>query len=980
MIYIRRPVLQNQPESFEQKQGPAGIYKKELIISVVVALVGVLCVLYALFSRNYEWIVNKGVDVSRPPIFTPKTTLLTNFQAYDKGVLYTTENDALSARDKSFKKEIWRVTLDSGYVFATPPTVFLNYVFAGDTTGRLYAFYTNSGKIAWEFFHNPTKQSTAKRMTPALWFGEMIFTRDTVVLGARDGVITALYQRSGKTKWTYAMDDAVSSLESSAGTIFATSFSGQMVALSSDGHLLWSSRGIKDVKYEEFPGKESILTRFFMQFPKIQVSNFFVRRYLSVLSMNAAGDVVSRDMRTGAVLYHATLGSQTTTQPALWADSLFVGTDAGQGTVTKMNLITGSIVWAFGGGDTFSATPIIGYRNILSGVLCSALSSYSWTSRPCLATVFVGDYGGNFYAIDEFSGALVWQFRSSGPITASAVIHNRHVVFGNLAGDLYQVFILDGKTPKKIGWQNITVKQNKTVLSGADVLELTLAYPDDYFLHPWNDVAVAAQFKNDKGVIFNINGYYYDKNTWKVIFNPPKEGKWSYVVQFQFPDFSTVTRRGVFTSDKSNKGSYLKTVYIRGGIGRLTADGQTVFSVLGVQNTEKDSNCDGNVLDDFAIGGDNEESTKSALLSCFQKTNTHTLDEFLSQYGDGSRVFNTFRFGFNNASFSLVQSMSPGYYQYLPFEGRAADALAKSVVSHGLHLWMTMFDPTVLNDTLWNSSPLYPFLAKQYIKYIVARYGAYVSVWELTNEMNTDDAIINVLATYLKSLDYESRPISASFEKPELWNIDVISPHWYENAQSGNFDTSLLQQVYNAKYNTFGKPVIFGEIGNKTFNWDPLSATQMRVRAWAAAMNNIGLIFWNMSENKNYVPPTGPGYNGNQYIGTEERDSVRALNSFMAGVKINSSVFSFNVDTRSIRSYGISDDSKIRGYFYRYSDAFDQSPITVSFVVPSSGFLQWYDTKSGNIIKQVRLNKGAVRVLSPPFAVDIAAVYLQDSQ
>ena len=120
--------------------------------------------------------------------------------------------------------------------------------------------------------------------------------------------------------------------------------------------------------------------------------------------------------------------------------------------------------------------------------------------------------------------------------------------------------------------------------------------------------------------------------------------------------------------------------------------------------------------------------------------------------------------------------------------------------------------------------------------------------------------------------------------------IDINAPHWYES--ENELTSDLRWQQLAGKWKQYGKPVIVGEQGNVGMNWDPRSAVRMRIRAWTALFQEIGLIFWNTSESKaamfggHYTPGTG----ANIYLGPEERGYIRVLQEFAsrldAGVRM----------------------------------------------------------------------------------------------
>jgi hypothetical protein len=177
---------------------------------------------------------------------------------------------------------------------------------------------------------------------------------------------------------------------------------------------------------------------------------------------------------------------------------------------------------------------------------------------------------------------------------------------------------------------------------------------------------------------------------------------------------------------------------------------------------------------------------------------------------------------------------------------------------------------------------------ERFIDYCMARWGAYVDMWELLNERNPPNAWTQQMASYVHANDPLGRPVSTSWERPSVQAIDIDSPHWYESEDETQSDLRVHQQA--ALWKATGKTVIVGEQGNTGMNWDPRSATRMRIRLWTSWFEGIGLVFWNTSWAKDGVNQGVyvPGSIANIYLGPEERGYVRVLrdtaNRFPAGM------------------------------------------------------------------------------------------------
>src|SRR4029079_2973604 len=120
--------------------------------------------------------------------------------------------------------------------------------------------------------------------------------------------------------------------------------------------------------------------------------------------------------------------------------------------------------------------------------------------------------------------------------------------------------------------------------------------------------------------------------------------------------------------------------------------------------------------------------------------------------------------------------------------------------------------------------------------------------------------------------------------------IEINAPHWYMDEDELKSDVEVVNRARAWKVG--GKPVIVGEQGNTLHRWgipmrwsrylvsasmagpwDPRSAIRMRIRLWTAMFNEISLIFWNTTYNKD-------GSTQNIWLGPYERQFVHALQDF----------------------------------------------------------------------------------------------------
>src|ERR1035441_2504694 len=70
---------------------------------------------------------------------------------------------------------------------------------------------------------------------------------------------------------------------------------------------------------------------------------------------------------------------------------------------------------------------------------------------------------------------------------------------------------------------------------------------------------------------------------------------------------------------------------------------------------------------------------------------------------------------------------------------------------------------------------------ERFVRYCIARWGAYADFWELLNERLAADQWTSRMAAYVHAVDPDHKPVSTSWEKPALREIDINAPHWYES-------------------------------------------------------------------------------------------------------------------------------------------------------------------------------------------------------
>ncbi len=511
------------------------------------------------------------------------------------------------------------------------------------------------------------------------------------------------------------------------------------------------------------------------------------------------------------------------------------------------------------------------------------------------------------------------------------------------------------------------------------VLELSFehngAYRNNFF-----DVDLKAVFKSPTGVQHRMGGFFYGRDLWKVRFRPDEAGSWTY--SYTFTGTGGFRRKGNGTFRCLPSGA-------KGPIRRspdnpfrwVSADGEPYFPI-GLQDCIY---MNGGQLQNLIIDGEGRS----------QPGRRVSIDQYFAIYGEAG--FNLLRFSQRECSYSLMGDLD----HYRVPESIATDELLSSARKNGFRVMLGIFGvygkqqsdtrainllERAMNDALGKNKEGIEApedrevveKEERFVAYCVARWGVYADFWELLNERHASDRWISLMADYLRSVDPDHKPISTSWEKPDLRAIDINAPHWYYS--ENELSSDLRVQQLASKWKQHGKPVIVGEQGNAGMNWDPRSAVRMRIRAWTALFQEITLVFWNTSWSKAgmFGGHYSPGMGANVYLGPEERGYIRILRDFAS--RLDSGVRMAPVSLTSpglVRAYGLV--SKQTAGIYLQHAADHTTPVEqveLSFDFSPFGHQQligeWIDPATGAVLSRVNVAPRLCSLTVPPFQVDIA--------
>jgi hypothetical protein len=509
-----------------------------------------------------------------------------------------------------------------------------------------------------------------------------------------------------------------------------------------------------------------------------------------------------------------------------------------------------------------------------------------------------------------------------------------------------------------------------------DVLELSFRHGATY-PNPFLNATLETDFIAPSGRVLPRKGFYHSGQTWAVRFRPDEDEKWRYRYRFYTLGKLVHAGEGEFRTIPGNPRSSIR-VDATNPFRWTFSNGRPYFP-LGLQDCV-DSR-DGRV-GTFTVDGEGRDDNSGRRL---------TADQYFDLYGNAG--FNLYRFSQRNCSYPIHDDLD----HYNVANSLATDELLQTATAHGFRILFGFFG--FHGD--WNagnvteralrfarvklgyidesiSDATYMRIVereKRFIEYCVARWGVYTDFWQLLNERKATDEWIRQMSAHVQQVDPDRKPVAISWEKPDLPEIAINTPHWYESEPESESDSRV--QAMGTKWKAFGKPVLVGEQGNSGMNWDPTSATRMRVRAWTALFQEIGLIFWNTSWSK-WGMNQGRytlGRAANIYLGPEERTYTRALQQFSSRLDKDVRIVAAEVSSpQSARAYGLRSPSLTAVYVHHFANHDSLlKGLEINVDLPSAKGLryEWINPATGSVLEKGALPAGsAIKV--PGFSIDTA--------
>jgi|GEM_PF-6315054 len=371
-------------------------------------------------------------------------------------------------------------------------------------------------------------------------------------------------------------------------------------------------------------------------------------------------------------------------------------------------------------------------------------------------------------------------------------------------------------------------------------------------LNLWKDLKITATVTSSTNQKLTNSGYYFQDYVWKAQMTIPDEfanQSLDWQIEYQVgPKKLRIQGKSLMPATCSTN-----VLKLQKNSNQLVDGTGTQFWGIGLQDIMADIDEDGSALDQWALGNTTTPPTTDDL------ANYVASNSYLKNYSESG--FNLFRLGFDNFSYQLWHQIDADDLRLSAANAIMTDQLLQQLQDQNYYVIMSIFGFKPVQD-LTN--------LPTYLDFLIARYGPWIDIWELSNEAWPDDEWVDFVSNYLKTHDPLNHPITISWERKQNPGIDLLSLHYYWNNPKDQKGDDLLFKLKTAK--TDQKPVILSETGNIDASWDPESATRLRYKAWISAWTKTPIIYWNQSRSIYHNPD-----NANVFLGNDEKLQVNNL-------------------------------------------------------------------------------------------------------
>ncbi len=506
------------------------------------------------------------------------------------------------------------------------------------------------------------------------------------------------------------------------------------------------------------------------------------------------------------------------------------------------------------------------------------------------------------------------------------------------------------------------------------VFETRLTCADE-MKNPFIDATMSAEFTSPSGAKVGVLGFCYAPNEWRVRFVPREEGTWQFAATLACPA-KKHTASGKFECKGVEGHGFLRLS--RRNNFRMEYDDATPFYPIGLQK--------GYILKPDFDGPNPDGTWRSTTPEEWAKAFDGAANLMRTQLHPGA-------FGGGHAVIragNKKEGTLPGPIDRYDTEFCAKmDDAFRLYRAHGFAQILNCFEGMSLwgegkdifgsgRDQVKNRSVTAPNMPDQerYLRYLVARFGCFVDVWELFNEDSWAPNDYQAhLARVIRDADPYAHIITTNYARPrEPW-CEIVTWHEYMGMPANEVDLYLASQI--AVYKSYGKVVQNTEFGNqgKLSNFDPV---KWRIAVWTAFMNESGILFWDMSGRKTTATGVNRGGNANAYIGPDSRQHFRVLNAFTRDLPIDMKPVPIGWhEHNQIRTWALSNGQVTAVYVHHFADHAKEYQLPHKLYVetgPGKFHARWIDPEDGKETKveDVSTASDYIQITLPPVKVDAA--------
>jgi hypothetical protein len=521
----------------------------------------------------------------------------------------------------------------------------------------------------------------------------------------------------------------------------------------------------------------------------------------------------------------------------------------------------------------------------------------------------------------------------------------------------------------------------EVVIPRYGVIDISL-FSRESLPNPFWDATARACFSSPSGKTIEVEGFYYGEGEWRVRFVPREEGRWTYQATLM-AGRTLDAKRGEFACRGSAGHGFIRVSKINPY--RWEYEDGTPFYPIGIQTCSF-------LKPDF----DGPDETG--------KWRSTTTENWLSEFRGAVNLVRT-QFGQGTTDGCAVPLIPAPPKAVAGAATKPAAAVApdrydlelacKVDDTYRLHRAAGMSQILIcFQDMSLFGDPKHAFgaghdlkgnksvaaanmpLQEKYLRYLVARYGAFVDVWELYNEdtWSPDDYLAH-LAGVIRKADPYGHIVTTNLARPRAaWN-DIITWHEYMGMPAEQVDAHLAGQA--ALWKSYGKLVQNTEFGNQggLSNVDPV---KWRIAVWTSYMNECHLLFWGMSGRKVEAGAIKSG-NANAYIGPDSRQHFRVLHNFTSDMPLDMRpVFSGFTRHNAIRHWALSNGKVTALYIHHFADHAKEYVSDSPFWVdtgPGQFRVHWINPGNGEEVATdaVSTQSQYLEIRIPTFKVDLAA-------